>query len=213
MRKRCKKTEASAVIVEKIRPGASTSVAVELPGVYTLKKNIQRYRLELMPQLLTPATMSKLQIPEEVQLMLKGEKFLQFDNESRRSRFLIVSTMENLQRLGSCRIWLSDRTFSSMPKKSSQLYNIHGGITQEDVDTEQVNFRSVPLVYVLTSSKRKTTYKRIMTTLIDLADVYLEQEVFVSDFEMAFIQAVETVFSKVTSHGCYFHFTVFYSPL
>lgn len=65
----------------------------------------------------------------------------------------------------------------------------------------------MPLVYVLTPSRRESVYRQILKCLIDKADVHLEPEVMISDFEDGFIQAVKEVFPDVHIHGCYFHFT------
>lgn len=91
--------ESPSVIVGKVISKASSSTAAVLPSMIGLKKNIQRQRSVANPQLLTPATLAELDI----------------DNGTR-NRFLIFGTQENLQRLGSCRIWMSDGTFSSVPR-------------------------------------------------------------------------------------------------
>lgn len=202
-----KGTESPNVIVGEVITKASTSVAVELPTASTIKKNIQRLRRQHNPQLLTPNSLSELELPESYQLTLKGDNFLLHDSCNRKTRMLVFGTMENLRRLGSCRIWMADGTFSSVPSIFTQLYTIHGCLHKKDDETGHIEIKSIPLVYVLTPSKKEATYERLLNCLIDISDVHLEPEVFISDFEESFINAIKKVFPNVSHHGCYFHFS------
>lgn len=49
-------------------------------------------------------------------------------------------------------------------------------------------------------------YRQMLKSLIDIADCHLEPEVIITDFEDAFIKAVEEVFPDSHLHGCNFHF-------
>lgn len=202
-----KSKEDPNVIVGEETATASSSSVVELPSSMSIKKNIQRIRRARNPQLLTPSSLNEMIIPEPFTKTLRDEQFLLYDSNSRTNRFLVFSTMENLRRLSTCRIWLGDGTFSSVPSVFQQLYTIHGGLVRDSEGNEEMSFKSVPLVYVLTPSKRTSVYRKILKCLIEKTDGYLEPEVFVSDYESALIKAVQEVFPDVSMQGCHFHFS------
>ncbi|XP_036334958.1 uncharacterized protein LOC118745576 [Rhagoletis pomonella] len=197
--------ESPNVNVGQITAQVSRSIAVELPSVSGLRKNIQRQRLCSNPQLLTPKTLSELVIPEQFQLTNNGENFILKDSSARANRYVVFGTMGNLRRLGSCRIWMSDGTFSSVSSIFKQLYTIHGGLVDND-NAGNNAIESVPFVYVLLPCKRQNVYRRFLKALVNVADGHLVPEVFTTDFEAAFIGAVKKVFPDTHLHGCYFHF-------
>lgn len=62
---------------------------------------------------------------------------------------IMFATDENLQILKSCKLWMADGTFKSVPAIWHQLYTIHGYVTQQNT--------SIPLIYILLPDKKKRT--------------------------------------------------------
>lgn len=72
--------------------------------------------------------------------------------------------------------------------------------------TGRYNGWHVPLVYILTSDKKAETYHTIFNVLLEL-EPNINPTDFMTDFEMAAINAVKEKFPMAEAHGCLFHFT------
>lgn len=93
-----------------------------------------------------------------------------------------------------------DGTFKIQPRYFTQLYTVHGKYKN--------NF--FPLVYALLPSKSQQHYERMLTLIKEAAErdaTALNFPMALCDFEIAAINAIETVFPDVMVKGCYFHFT------
>lgn len=100
--------------------------------------------------------------------------------------------------LSVAKIWICDGTFDYAPALFSQLYTIHG----------YVNGFNIPLAYFRLPCKSQPTYERMFRMLNEVAaDVTLQPECIMMDFEQAALNAANAVFPLATLRGCKFHFT------
>ena len=109
----------------------------------------------------------------------------------------MFATDENLQILKSCKLWMADGTFKSVPAIWRQLYTIHGYVTQQNT--------SIPLIYMLLPDKKKRTYTRALEIIQQSVDGRKPDNI-VCDFEGAFIGACHSIYPDTNIKGCYFHF-------
>lgn len=140
--------------------GVSDSVAAFLPGPLSIRKIIQRERLQKMPT--NPTVMAHLEkIPEEFRTTITGAMFLIYDSFDDRNynltcgRILIFSTIENLKRLMRSVTWYVDGTFKTAPSIFFQLFTILGSETQMHNGREH-KF-ALPYVYALLESKQEVS--------------------------------------------------------
>lgn len=182
---------------------ASRSAKAELPDAHLLTKTIRRVRQRNNPQLLTPSTLKELIIPESFQTTIDGKQFLFYDDSTNKNRFIMFTTEEDLKRLSACKIWLSDGTFSVVPTVFKQLYTIHGVLERDNETTLTREFKSVPLVYILSPKKDEKTYTKILKIIKNNEDIDFNPDLIITDFERAFINSAQTVFPSTRLHGCY----------
>lgn len=65
---------------------------------------------------------------------------------------------------------------------------------------------SVPLVYVLTCDRKRTTYDQIFDALLKVEPKLNPTDITV-DFEIGVIKSLSKHFPQAAIHGCFFHFT------
>ena len=98
-------------IVQDTTATNTSECAVALPKYKSLARSIQRQRGWGN----NPTILKDVAIPSELQLTLRGEKFLAYDSGSDdRERFLIFSTEQNLDLLESTPQWHADGTFKCL---------------------------------------------------------------------------------------------------
>lgn len=189
--------ESTVSIVKSSIATTSKTIAVKLPSVSDLIRTIQRTRSKCNPQLPTSASLHELIIPDTFQITLKNKQFLLMDYiESPNSQFVIFVTRQNLKRLSSCDKWFADGTFSTVPSIFKQLYTIHG----------LKNNEMMPVVYVLTPSKSKKSYKLILECLLHF-ESRLNPLSLMVDYEKSFLDDCDEIFPNTEIHGCHFHFS------
>ncbi|KAG0435978.1 PKS-NRPS hybrid synthetase [Dictyocoela muelleri] len=87
-----------------------------------------------------------------------------------------------------------DWTFRSVPSQFIQLITVNGFMYA----------RSFPIAFILSSSKKETSYEKILKTLKELArfnPIYV-----ITDFEKAFPNSIKSIFPESQTYGCLFHF-------
>lgn len=94
-----------------------------------------------------------------------------------------------------------DGTFKFCLHPFYQLYSLHINLGS---DTTYNNI--VPVIFALLPNKLKKTYE-MMFRLIKSQIPEWKPKSFTLDYEMAAIQAIESVFPEVPVSGCYFHFS------
>ena len=115
--------DSSHYIVGECVQTANEVIAAKLPKLDSLKRTVQRQRVETPP--VRSTTLEQLIIPEEFMRTLKDELFLLHDSGLEIQRILIFATQKNLDMLQFSRVWLADGTFRTAPLLFTQVYVIH----------------------------------------------------------------------------------------
>ena len=172
------------------------AATTQLPAEYSLKRTVQRKRVALQNHPAEPKHLEDLVIPDAFKEFEDGTKFLVYDSGPGSNRICIFSTQANLELLSRSEQFFSDGTFSTAPRRLFyQLYSIHG-IFHNNI---------LPLVYAFLPNKSAETYGRLMEELKRLQPSINPQK-WMTDFERASINAIQSSFPQVSHTGCFFHF-------
>ncbi|XP_068211896.1 uncharacterized protein, partial [Palaemon carinicauda] len=174
--------------------GVSGAVALKLPSISNIKRNIRNIRAKKNYVPALPDCQEDLIIPEDFTKTHKGELFLMYDSGPTNDRILIFSTQRNLDLLARSENWFADGTFKTVPSIFFQLYTIHG------VHSGSI----IPLVYALLPNKTQETYKRFLQIVKEKIPTF-EPATIMIDFELAMIRAIEHEFPRTKCRGCFFH--------
>ncbi|KAE9528681.1 hypothetical protein AGLY_012256, partial [Aphis glycines] len=180
-------TQTTRNIISEAFSQSSMTVAARLPSTVALSRTIQRSRNRNNVPPPNPVTIDSLVIPSEYTLTLSDLPFL---------LILIFTTNKNLNVLNDSEMWFADGTFKSVPNIFTQLYTIHGNISST----------VYPLIYKLMCNKNENSYSEVLNQ-INILKPNLQPKSIVMDFEQAFIKSFKELYSDVTIHGCFFHFT------
>lgn len=137
-------------------------------------------------------TCADVELPDNI-----SENFLCVQDDD----ILIFIIEECKQWIAGIKLFFSDGTFKVAPSPYKQLYTVHGDLGSDDEHT-----RVVPCIYALLPNKQQGTYER-MFKAIKLNIPNFEPVLMKIDFETAAINAIKTIYPKVTVSGCYFHYT------
>lgn len=140
---------------------------------------------------------------DEVEVPLQFRDFLFYDykDESSNTRIIILVRPNQLEKIPSIKFFESDGTFDCTPEPFVQLYTIHG-----DLGSDEDHTRIVPLIYVLLNKKTEETYKKLFEILKQNIPGW-EPVKFLTDFELAAMNAIKIVLPSVVIKGCYFHYS------
>lgn len=174
-------------------------IILNLPERNSVLRRINRVQNRNRPQ--NPRDLEDLEILPPYNRTLNDEVFLQYDSGmDDPDRIVIFYTIRCLTYLCNSRKKFADGTFKTVPDIFYQLYTIHGVI-----------FDSVfPLIYCITNKKDQNTYVRIFEHLKQAAldnNKELNPQYFVTDFELASMNAINQVFPGTSCQGCLFHFS------
>ncbi|XP_057323664.1 uncharacterized protein LOC130666566 [Microplitis mediator] len=183
-------------VIADVVKNVKSPVAARLGTISSMQRTIQRARQKTKPTA-PEKNLGDFIVPDESQRTSKDEQFLLFDSGGHRNRILIFSTASNLIKLAECEIWCGDGTFRTVPAIFKQLYSIHG----------VVGDNTMPLVYVLSSSKSKSIYLMILRKLKELLPDMIRLRRMLTDYELAYMNAFKIVFPGVNISGCLFHYT------
>jgi len=116
-----------------------------MPSKNALRKRIAYVRKTERPP--EPQSLEDLIIPEAFRRTLNNKLFLVRDSTVAQERIILYTTKLNVHRLSCAPYWLMDGTFKTVPNIFFQLYTIHAQVGGD-------NYRILPLVYALMTSKR-----------------------------------------------------------
>ena len=136
----------------------SEGTAAKLPKLDSLKRTIQRQRVQQMAAPGQPASLEELVLLAEYQQTAKGEQFLLYDSGPETQRILIFGTQRNLEMLRLSEYWLADGTFKTAPSLFTQVYAVHalrGG------PHPMRDGHLLPSLFVLLPNKTEATYRRM----------------------------------------------------
>lgn len=191
-----KNDDIPATVISSVLSTVSSPIVAKLPKIVSLTREVQHIRKTDKPQIKKTANRTELIIPDEFKKTAKGEDFSFHDSGNNKSRFLIFTTIKNLEILSECENWAGDGTFSSVPIIFKQLYTIHG----------LKNGKMLPLVYMLLPSKSEKVHTQCLTILKNRIPELNPNRIMV-DVEPAFISAFHKVFPNTIVSGCLFHFS------
>ncbi|CAF1509331.1 unnamed protein product [Rotaria sordida] len=189
-----------AQIISNIIATTSREIQPCLPRKDALRQQIKRAK-RVCNEEAEPKTLDDFTLPDAYSITLSGMHFAK-DITDGTERILLFATSENLKWLQEAKFWIMDGTFKTVPTLFRQFYSIHapaGG---------KVNFRIVPFVYALMTSKSEELYQRLFPELNELADeneLESKSDFVLTDFEKGSINAVKLEYSSAQSKGCHFH--------
>ncbi|CAF1581158.1 unnamed protein product [Rotaria magnacalcarata] len=185
---------------EEIRNGKLNKVqlaAMPLPS--QMESALQKHRRKNIPPL--PLSL-KFDIPLLYQRTWSGEEFIIADIRKKKvgGRLIMFCSNEQIDTLLNSTIWFCDGTFKTTPAMFEQVYIIQCLVGDE----------VFPAVYALTANRKRKTYEEMIKVIMNLAadrNKILAVQKIVSDYEAAWLMAVENMLPNVTRLGCFFHFS------
>ena len=195
-------------IVQHYRTKIPVKTAPNLPTEDALTQMIRRERKKLFPA--QPQTVRSITIPEFLKTTIdQGDRFLLLDTgeewedtdeeqDTDDERIIVFCSDLNLKYLAGSAFWGMDGTFKTAPLLFKQIFTIHAHV-QGDI---------VPLVYAFLPQERQKTYALLFRELVSAAataEVTLQPQFIMTDFELATIRALQEVFPQASVRCCLFH--------
>jgi len=181
------------------------AIAVRFPSFHEVRRQLSRHRTAQYIPVRDP-----LNIPDELRVTLRGRQLAVGDanhgerfllHEGQGGKMLIFCANTELSIRHRSEYLVCDGTFEMAPNSAYQLYTMHGFFN---------NTESLPLVWALLPNKSRATYnemlvairEQLINTFGDIGAI----RYFLTDFELAAVQAIQNVFPEATVKGCSFHF-------
>lgn len=130
----------------------------------------------------------------------RDQSFLLGDYCCENIRILVFCTDETRQLLKNIKHVFGDGTFRACPEPFMQIYTLHG-----DIGSSSANTNIIPMIYALMSAKTHEAYVALFEMIKSQIPDWSPTK-FTSDFEQPSYNAMLTVFPKVKTKGCYYHF-------
>lgn len=181
-------------ITSRILAEVPIEVAAGLPKQDELKRIVRRKRYSQVDYPALPRTRDNFEIPNKFKTTSRGENFLIFDSGVGDNRMLLFGTQQFIELMRENRNWYADGTFKKCPDIFMQIYSIH----------VIVKNKSIPVIYALLPYRNRITYEALFTKIKELVGGIDPQSIML-DFELAAVQAIETVFPDATIRLCFFH--------
>ncbi|CAF2694340.1 unnamed protein product [Rotaria sp. Silwood2] len=158
-----------------------------------------KIRAKLLPP--NPKSLD-FEVPALYSTTHEGENFLLYDSTHKKlgGRLMILSSKYLIQMLCSCDVMLIDGTFKIRPSMFSQVDVIMGQHLDE----------AIPLVWCLTPKRLQEVYEKIFQVLKRKSLDYgfnFEPKCAYLDFEIGTINTLEKIFSSISIHGRWHHYT------
>lgn len=193
--------DAPSKIIREHLSGVPSSSTSAIPNNNALRQIIKRERKKKMPK--EPTSLNEVDnIPEEY-TQINGNRFLgrnvAFGDNG---RLLLLATEINLRMLSESPLWLVDGTFQTCPILFTQIFSVHGIVGTGECT------RILPLAYGFLHKKTEECYVNFFNSLKEYAlefNIELNPERIMSDFELAIINAVKSVFPATIQSACLFH--------
>jgi hypothetical protein len=175
-------------IVGRTLQAASNDVRVNFGRLESAKRDLRHQRQRLRPA--EPQSSADLLIPDDWKTTGDDQqhRFLLHDNHGvHADRMLVFATDEQLRTLADATVWHMDGTFSSCPAIFHQLYTIR----------TPLDSTAVTCVYAFLPNKSQATYEAFLRAVVDecqTRNLIAFPGRVVTDFEMAVVNAVTSVF-------------------
>jgi len=186
-------TDSGSFLIVKCVTQCTADVS-DLPKLNNLRKIVNRSR-KADGNHRNPLNLEELCIDGDYKVTLSNKPFLLFDSGPHNDRFLLFSTGKNLNILSRCEHWFAEGTFKCSPPLFSQLFVIHG----------LWKTRVMPLVYILMSNRKETSYLLVFQKLASMLNNPVLKTTM-TDFEYASLNAFQKVFPQSQQRECFFHF-------
>lgn len=178
--------------------------AHSLPNDNAKRMIIHRARTKNFPDL--PKRLADIKVPSQYTKFNDEQFLIGHYIHDEVECVLVFSTKNNLKLLHNSPYWVMDGTFMTCPAMFAQLYTIHAVIGHTETSD-----KTAPLIYGLLSHKTHHCYvvllEIIRTYVLNEMNIVLQPKIVLTDFEIAAIKAVKTVFPKTLQKGCFFHLT------
>ena len=183
-----------ATAMENISP----AVAVNLPSINTIRRNIRAARQErdlpVNPQdrQAIPAV-----LPLNYQTTSTGEQFLIHDSgDNDPDRMIIFGSEQAVHLRANSEHWYGDATFKVCPEIFFQLYTLHA----------QHDGRIFPCIFALLPNKTQATYNRFFREVFGHILAYGNgPDDILIDFERSVINAISIQNPNIDIKGCFYH--------
>ena len=173
-------------------------VAAKLPTLYSMESSLYRIRRNRLPQL--PKSKDEIHFEGEWTKTYAGEQFLMIEDGEGDDKIIIFSTSVNLRHLSKSKKIYVDGTFQTCPQLFYQIFTLHS----------MTYGKQFPFAYCLLPGKSRTIYLRAFELIKQKSHelgYIMNPTAFLTDFELAIIQAIELTFPTTEVNGCFFHFT------
>ncbi|XP_028158672.1 uncharacterized protein LOC114351596 [Ostrinia furnacalis] len=175
---------------------AGLDLIKKIPPLKSIKNTLYRSRnVSVQMEKIAFKDLAEVKVPE------KFLDFLLADYSYEGKRILVFASKKNRVIMSQGKDFMGDGTFKSCPIPFMQLYTLHC-----DIGSTTQATHIIPVAYALLSDKSTETYE-ILFCLIKSQIPQWEPITFKTDFEMAAINAIISVFPSVIRKGCYFHYT------
>lgn len=142
----------------------------------------------------------QFETPDKVKVPPVFNDFLVADYEYFNNRILIFGSEYARTKVYDVDHFYLDGTFKSCSKPFTQIYGVHGKITDAGGST-----KIIPLFYALLTNKDKKSYEVLFMLLKSQFKSWKPQK-FTLDFEASAIEAIRVSFPKAEIKGCFYHF-------
>ena len=182
-------------IVEQCTQGASKDSIARLPSLHHAKRTVRNQRSKSRSNIPCPQDSESMVLPDDFKNTASGENFVIFDSGPSCDRMVIFGTEEQCELLGRSSVIFADATFSVVPLIFFQLLTVHAMIAG----------KGVPCLYVLMSNKRQPSYVKVWQQIKKKCPT-ISNATFMTDFELANINALRLTFPQSRMKACFFHF-------
>ena len=135
---------------------ATPDVNRDLPKMESLSRVVQRSRAEASGSATHPEAPKSDNFILPPTCTSRDESFVLYDGHTDRDiRVVVFATARNIETLSRYPDWICDGTFYIAPKIFSQSYTIHAVI----------DYKCVPLVYILSGDKKGDTYAHVLNVI------------------------------------------------
>ena len=173
-------------------------VAAKLLTLYSIKSSLYRIRRSRLPPF--PKSRDEVCFEGEWAKTHAAEQYLMTEDGDGGDKIIIFSTSDNLRHLSESEKIYVDGTFQTCPRLFYQIFTLHS----------MKYGKQFPFAYCLLPGKSRNIYSRVFELVKQKSQnlgYIINPAEFLTDFELAIIQAIELIFPTSDVNGCFFHFT------
>jgi len=195
-------TPVHSIYNDTMRPlvDAGYEFVTEIPTFARVKSSFYCIRKRLRWSVCDRKTVEEIEIPADLVALRDGTSFIVMDaTVDKTSRIIIFASLPGKSALKKYSEFFVVGTVKTYSQQFTQLYTFH-----IDLSSSFHERNAFPIVFALLSDKKQHTYHRLFEEMKNIG--WNPQSVHL-DFEIAAINALQTIFPQVELRGCHFHFT------